>query len=143
MVSAFARPSDVVSQRVVNGRALSNWLYGSNANNDGAVINHSIVHPDYMETISENNFAALVSSLAGKPTPEAAFFNSDVVYDALVDLNFVAGSSYPPGPPIAAPGGTIFIPGGANIYYPQGNKLGNGASDAFCLDRRPGERLWL
>ena len=133
MVSAFARPSDVVSQRVVNGRALSHWLYGSNANNDGTVINHSIVHPDYMETISENNYAALVSSLAGRPTPEAAFFNSDVVYDALVDLNFVAGSSYPPGPPIAAPGGTIFIPGGANIYYPQGNSWGTARRMHFAL----------
>jgi hypothetical protein len=134
MVSAFARPANVGSGTIVNGRSLAHWLYGSNANNDGTVINHDILHPDYMTTMSENHHAGLVNSLAGKPTPTAAFVGSDVTYDGLVDLNFVAGSAYPPGPAIAAPGGTIYRDGSSSIYYPQGNDWGTARRMHFALN---------
>ena len=133
MVSSFATPSDLTNPELINGTSVANWLNGSNANNDGTLINHSRVHPDYMSTISLVNFAGLAVGLAGKPVPDAAFFNSDLVYDALVDLPFAAGTSYPPGGLIAAPGGTIYIDDSSNIYYPQGNDWGTGRRMHFAL----------
>jgi hypothetical protein len=134
MVSAFSRPAEISGTTVVNGRSLAHWLYGSNANNDGTVINHNRLHPDYMTTISQNNYSALVNSLAGTQTPQAALFNCDIVYDALVDLNFVAGSIYPPGGAIAAPGGTIYRDASSDIYYPQGNDWGTRRRMHFALN---------
>ena len=133
MVSSFAAPRDLGSQTVINGTSAANWLNGSNANDDGVVINHSRVHPDYMSTISLVNFAGLANGLAGRPVPDAAFFNSDLVYDALVDLPFTAGSSYPGGGMVASPGGTIYIDGSPHIYYPQGNDWGTGRRMHFAL----------
>jgi hypothetical protein len=133
MVSSFATPRDLTNPELVNGTSVANWLNGSNANDDGALINHSRVHPDYMSTISLMNFAGLANGLAGKPAPDAAFYNSDLVYDALVDLPFAAGTSYPPGGLIAAPGGTIYIDNSPNIYYPQGNDWGTGRRMHFAL----------
>jgi hypothetical protein len=133
MVSSFATSSDLTNPELINGTSAANWLNGSNANMDGVVINHSRVHPDYMSTISLVNFAGLANGLAGKPAPDAAFYNSDLVYDALADLPFAAGSSYPPGGPIAAPGGTVYIDDSSNIYYPQGNPWGTGRRMHFAL----------
>jgi hypothetical protein len=133
MLSAFARPADTGSATVINGRSMASWLYGSNANDDGVVINHNILHPDYMTTVSTNAFCALTSSLAGRPTPAAAFVNSDKVYRALVDLNFTPGSAYPPGPALAAPGGTIYRVGSPDIYYPQGDDWGTARRAHFAL----------
>ncbi|MEU4237521.1 hypothetical protein [Actinoplanes sp. NPDC026619] len=124
MVSAFARPTDLTSSKVLHGKPVSAWLGGSNANDDGFVINHNIVHPDYSTTVSENLHSAIVYSLADRATPQAALFNADVVYQALVDHKWTAGSAYPPGPAVAAPGGTVYVRGSADLYYPQGNDWG-------------------
>jgi hypothetical protein len=124
MISAFARPSDVTSSTVVSGRPLRDWLRGSNIEQDGVVVNHRRAHPDYSTTVSENIQAALVYSLAGQPTPRAALWNADVVYDALVDRIWVAGTTYPPGGTVQAPGGTVYVRGSEHIYYPQGNDWG-------------------
>jgi hypothetical protein len=123
-ISAFSRPSDVTSNIRIHERPLSDWLNGSNINQDGVIINHNLLHPDYMATVVQNAQAAIVAGLVRKSTPKAATFNADVVYDALVDLNFTAGSAYPPGPNLAAPGGNIFRTSSSNIYYPQGNDWG-------------------
>jgi hypothetical protein len=133
MVSSFATPADLANQEIVNGTSVANWLNGSNANDDGVVINHGRVHPDYMSTISLIDFAGLADGLAGKPALDAAFYNSDLVYDALVDLGFSAGTAYPPGGAIAAPGGTVYIGNSSNIYYPQGNDWGTGRRMHFAL----------
>jgi hypothetical protein len=133
MVSSYALPSDVQSSVIVNGRSVADWLYGSNANQDGTVVNHSIIHPDYMSTISEDSFAALTSSLAHKSTPTAAFFNSSQVYASLTDLPFTAGALTADGGTIFAPGGTIYIPGSSNIYYPQGDDWGTARRMQFAL----------
>jgi hypothetical protein len=117
MISAYSRPSDTTSTRVLHGKTVADWLHGSNANEDGTVVNHSIIHPDYMNSITQLLNAPLLYTLAGKHTPEAALFNADIVYDSLVDLNFAS-------PPYASPGGTIYIDGSANAYYPQGNDWG-------------------
>jgi hypothetical protein len=124
MISAFARPSDVTSSTVVSGRPLRDWLRGSNIEQDGVVVNHRRAHPDYSTTVSENIQAALIYSLAGQPTPRAALWNADVVYDALVDRTWVAGTTYPPGGTVLAPGGTVYVRGTEHMYYPQGNDWG-------------------
>ncbi|MDI3418742.1 NEW3 domain-containing protein [Streptomyces luteolus] len=117
MIAAYARPTDTDSDQVLNGRKLSDLLDGSNIENNGTVVNHGFLHPIYMLAFSESVNAALTSSLAGTPTPEAAVHNIDVVYDALVDREFTT-------PTYREPGGTIYRPGSADIYYPEGNDWG-------------------
>ncbi|WP_412538784.1 hypothetical protein R8Z50_23370 [Longispora sp. K20-0274] len=128
-LSATARPQDVASTTVVNGRTLDTWLNGSNVNSDGTVVNHDRIHPDYSEAIAMTTHAGLVYSMTRTPTPRAAMFNADVVYDALVDEEHVAGTNpYSADPKItytvAAPGGTIYEDGTADIYYPHPNDWG-------------------
>lgn len=123
-ISAFSRPADLTDSTVVNGRPVSQWLRGSNVNDDGFVINHGFVHPDYSTTVAENVHAALAHSMAGQPTPRAAFWGADIVYAALVDHQWQAGSSYPPGGAVDPPGGTVYVDGSEHIYYPQGNDWG-------------------
>ncbi len=123
-VSAFSRPADLADTTVLNGRQVRSWLNGSNINDDGVVINHGFAHPDYSTTVNANVYAALAHSMAGQPTERAAFFNADRVYDALVDKQWVAGSTYPPRGAVLAPGGTVYVRGSQHLYYPQGNDWG-------------------
>jgi hypothetical protein len=97
---------------------------GSNANDDGVLVNHGFVHPDYSTNVAENIHAALSASLAGQATPRAALWGADVTYDALVDHVWIAGGTYPPKGPVQAPGGTVYIDGSPRLYYPQGNDWG-------------------
>ncbi|MDI1336660.1 MAG: glycoside hydrolase family 43 protein [Lacunisphaera sp.] len=125
MVSTYARPSDVTRPDVINGKPLATWLHGSNSNEDGSLVNHHLIHPDYMVAgLIEYNPAPLFA-LARQPVPAAAFFNVDRTYAALTDLAFTPGPT--PGDGAAAnlpPGGTIYRPGSAELYYPQGNDWG-------------------
>ena len=124
-LSSYAQPSDLNSADLLHGRPVRDWLYGSNAYDDGIVINHKIVHPDYMAAIEHHLEGAIVSSLARNPTPAAALYNTDATYKALVDLNFPEGSSYPDTSVSArAPGGTMYVDGSSALYYPQGNGWG-------------------
>src|ERR1019366_4497434 len=129
-VSTYARPSDVTRTNLYHGRTLASWLNGSNANEDGTVINHSIVHPDYTAAGLSQMQPAYHYLLAGRSVPLAGFFNLDVAYHAMVDLIFVAGTTpYPVGGSILAPGGFIYVrdasgqPTG-DLYFPQGNDWG-------------------
>ena len=127
MVSAYSRPSDLTNQTVVNGKPVAQWLHGSNIFEDGTLVNHGIIHPDYFTSIANDAGAPLAYGLAGLPTPTAAFHNADVVYDALVNHEFSS-------PPYAAPGGTIYVHGpSADIYYPQGNDWGTSRQMHFLL----------
>ena len=138
MISAAARPSDLTNDTVYHGKPISEWINGYNINEDGTVINHGFIHPDYMEFIVFNNTAAITATLANQPTPKAAFFNSDIVYKAFVDLSFES-------PPYEEPGGTIYIEDSSDIYFPQGNDWGYGRrmnfatidafADAFGYDK--------
>lgn len=119
MVTSASTPLDSNNGMVVNGKAIKDWVKGSNINEDGTVINHGFIHPDYMEFIAFNNTSALQYTLANMATPEAAFFNSDLVYKGLVEKNFTS-------PPYELPGGTIYREGSSDIYFPQGNDWGTG-----------------
>lgn len=137
MIAAYARPQDLTNTETLHGRQVKDWLNGSNAYNDGIVVNHSIIHPDYMTSIGQVINAPFPYTLAGMATPKASLFNADHEYKALVDLNFR-------NPPFDAPGGTIYIDNSPDIYYPQGNDWGTRRrmnfamldvyADAFGLD---------
>lgn len=119
MLSAFSRPADIASTRQIHGKTLTEWLQGSNAGNDGTVVNHGRVHPDYFATITENVYGALLYTLAGLPVPQAALFNADVTYAALVNQPFA--------------GKTIYRDGSADVYYPEGTLWGTGRRMHFAL----------
>ncbi len=115
MVSAYSRPSDQTRETpTVDGKPPAAWLDGYNIREDGIVINHGLIHNDYMTAISHCQMQAfLLCSLARRPAPESADFNFEVVYRALVTHVFDS-------PPYEAPGGTMYIPGSPEQYYPQG-----------------------
>ncbi|MHA7139618.1 cell wall-binding repeat-containing protein [Rossellomorea arthrocnemi] len=117
MVSSAATPTDQNNTYVVNGKPVKDWINGSNINEDGTVVNHGFIHPDYMEFIAFNNTSGIHYTLAGMSTPEAAFYHSDLVYNAYIDLPFAS-------PPFEGPGGTIYKNDSSDIYYPQGNDWG-------------------
>jgi hypothetical protein len=130
-VGAFARPSDVSSAAMMRGRPLTDWLEGTNINNDGTLVNHSIYHPDYMTTVSENISGALVPALAGQPVPVNALHGTDIEYDALVDKPWSPPPAVPctGSPGYLAPGadnptGTMYVDGTDTVYYPEGNDWG-------------------
>lgn len=110
---AYARPADVGSRALVNGRPLGEWVGGSNVEPSGMVVNHGGVNPDYTTDLSL--WAAPVSALAGHGVPEAVLTNADVLYRALTTLRF-------PAPPYRAPGGTVYTRTG--LYYPAGVSWG-------------------
>jgi len=113
MISAFALEEDLKSGRVVDGKPVKDWLRGYNVRADGAVINHRIFHPDYMTCVNFNLHAHIVQSLAGQTVPEAADFRAEFVWRTLAAKKW-------PSPPYKPPGGTIYVPGQAEVYYPQG-----------------------
>ena len=116
-VSSYAHPGDVESDAVINGKPLREWLGGSNTEENYMVVNHNLVHPEYTSRTGLNLSNAAVLTLGGQPVPEGIFFNSDKVYRAVVEVEFAA-------PPYAAPGGTSYKPGTAEIYFPQGSDWG-------------------
>lgn len=103
MISAYATEHDVTSERMVDGKALSEWLRGPNAFPDYSVENHGFVHPIYMAAVSEMVRTAVLYRFAEEPVPEAATFNAEHVLDALIRLNlpdgnhfYVQGTDYDP-----------------------------------------------
>ncbi len=117
MVSAYATQSDLKNTSVVDGKPVKDWLQGFNASEDGSVVNHGFMHPDYMRCITLNLRAFVVQPLAGQTVPEAADFNTALVYRCFAARNW-------PSPPHAKPGGAIYVPGKARVYYPEGADWG-------------------
>jgi hypothetical protein len=119
MLSAFARPADLKSEKKYLGQPLSEWLKGSNIENDGTLINQGKLHPDYMTTVSFNINSALTFSLAKKTIPSYALFNANRIYQALVDGEFYGTKIYQ-------------LDSGA-ISYPNGNGWGSMRRMNFAL----------
>lgn len=115
MISACARQSDWQSnERIIEGKAVKDWLGGYNAREDGVVINHDLMHPDYMAAISMNFWGLTTHCLAGRRPSQAWDFNAKVVYRAFIEVDWKS-------PPYVEPGGPIYRDGEAKIYYPQGS----------------------
>jgi hypothetical protein len=114
MVSAYATEADrLCNSRAVDGRTVTQWLDGYNALPGGVVVNHGFEHPDYMAAETMNLWGYLTQSLAGRVVPEAAAFNGAMIYRTFVTYRW-------PSPPFEPPGGTIYVPGESNVYYPRG-----------------------
>lgn len=116
MLSVYARPSDVKRKDLMHGRAISEWLSGSNSEENGAVINHDIVHPDYIVAGLMEFSPAPLFLLAGQPVPRAAFFNVDQAYRALTEVEFSNRDG--------TVKSTIYRRGKAELFYPHGNDWG-------------------
>ena len=143
-IAAFARPGDLHTPRTVNGVRVDVRLPGTNANEDGTIINHGIVNPDYIQNVQHLWWAASLLRSGDRPVPEALFLNADIVYRALAVVDFAS-------PPYEAPGGTVYKPLG-QIYYPMGVSWGvrrpatfvgvDGFANAYAApDVRAGEFL--
>lgn len=93
-LSAYASPSDLTSRKRINGIRLRDFLNGSNMEEDGTIINHGIVHVDYMVAFMQNAINAIPYVLAGKKVPRASLFNGDRIYDALNNRSFDGHTMY-------------------------------------------------
>jgi len=126
MISAYACQEDMQSDVVLDNRPVKDWLDGYNARDDGTVVNHGFIHPDYMCCIIFSVQSYLTQSLAGQPVPEAADFRAVSVYGVFVTLNCTS-------PPYKEPGGTIYVPDRAEIYYPEGTDWFDGIISLYYL----------
>lgn len=124
-ISAYAAPSDIESKRKINGIRLNIFLQGSNLEENGAVVNHGIIHADYMCAIMHNTLNAWIFGLAGEKAPQASLMNGDKVYYALTEYPF-------------APGKTMYVKGEqgeatCRMFFPEGNDWGTGRQDGYWL----------
>ncbi|MGH3851763.1 MAG: hypothetical protein ACRDRT_19090, partial [Pseudonocardiaceae bacterium] len=127
-IAAWARPGDVNSTTRINGRPVADWIDGSNLNPDGTITNGEIdVHPFYMTALGASAFQVAAYALGGRDVPNSVRYNADVLYRAYVDREFSVADGYEP------PGGTIYVPGQANIYYPKGSNKQTNAYIAYAL----------
>lgn len=116
-IIAFSRPEDFKSKFSVNGYKLSN-LNGWNINSDGTVINHNIIHPDYMVAAASSLWGGAALMMHNKiSVPKAAFFNTQYLARALY-LNYYSPEKW------SKPGGYMYIPNSSEVYYPQTNDWG-------------------
>ena len=114
MLSSYATKEDGKSNNnVIDGRKVTDWLNGYNALAGGVVVNHDFIHPDYMVAISMNFWGLTTQSLATTPVTEAWDFNGSLVYNTCAEKRW-------PSPPYDQPGGTIYLAGRPDVYYPQG-----------------------
>ena len=118
MISAYSTPNDLLNTHVIGGKAVKDWLNGSNADNNGIAINHRRIHPDYMAVIAHLLNGAVQFAMAGETVPEETVFNADLIYQAYVDLEFDAEN-------YNAPGGSMYKARSPKIYYPMTNDYGD------------------
>jgi hypothetical protein len=133
LVASWARPADVTSTALVDGRSKQSWLAGSNVEPNGVVINHDRVAPDYSTTVYQSIDTLMMAALADKPAPEATVAGLAPVYRALLTVRYAV-------PPYLPPGGTVYRVPSATIYYPQGCDWGTGQQLPYALfDAQAGE----
>lgn len=123
-ISAYATPSDRYKKKKINGIRLNEFLQGSNLEEDGTVINHGIVHVDYMVAVVQNVMNILPYSIIGKAAPKASLFNAKRIYEALNQLPF--------------DGQTMYVRdenGGPTprVFFPEGNDWGTGNQVNYWL----------
>ncbi len=123
-VAAYSVKADTTSATVVNGVPLDQRVQGYNAFDDGTVVNHDIIHPDYAAAVQLLWLAADFDRLAGRSVPEAMFHDGGLVYSSLSTTVFTAGQTSRAGGLITSPGGTVYKRGTPAIYYPQGDDWG-------------------
>ncbi len=96
IITSFATPEDCKSDRVVDGKPLTDWLKGPNIHSDFTAENHGFFHPDY--TVSY--YLAIESwpfyKLAGIAPPDALLYNVPGMHDILTFLTLPNGWTYYP-----------------------------------------------
>jgi hypothetical protein len=123
-VAAYSTPEDLTSTTLINGVSGQDRLQGYNAYPDGTVENHQGIHPDYAASIQLLWLTADFDRLARQTVPEAMFHHSGLVYSSLSTHEFEADDDSPAGGTYAEPGGTVYVPGTNDVYYPQGDDWG-------------------
>jgi hypothetical protein len=101
VISSYIRPSDIKSDRIIDGIQLSSFK-GANLYDDYTLENHRIVHPDYMGSFIQTAQLALDYVMRNKKVPDFVFFNTREIYEnlkwfALPDggLNYPSGQDWP------------------------------------------------
>ncbi len=134
LIASWARPADVTSSTTVDGKPLSSWLAGSNVNPDGVVINHTRIAPDYSTNVYQSVDTLEMAVLGGRAAPQASLFGLGPVYAAMSTTNFTNPPYKIRTPQLDDPSaGTIYVPGSALIYYPQGCDWGTGQELPYAL----------
>jgi len=143
---SYARQSDLSSTKILNGIPVKNWIDGWNVYNDGTVINHKILSPEYMANIAIKLNGVQMSNLAGCTSPRTSVWNADVIYNSFIDVKYAS-------PPYEQPGGTVYTPKSYNIYFPEGNDWGtqrvsnylvmDGAAATMNFAPREEARAWM
>jgi hypothetical protein len=130
-IGAYATPRDLADHRPIRGRPLTDWLAGTNAEDDGGFVNHDRYHPDYVATITEMMAGGLVAALAGEPIPLEAIRGAGLEYRSLIERAWWPAPERPcpDGPAFVRPGpdnprGTVYVPSSGAIHYPQGTDWG-------------------
>lgn len=115
LVSAYSLEANMKDNEIlIDGQTPEYWLDGYNVREDGIVINHNLLHNDYMASIAHLQMSGYhVFSLAQQSVPEALDFNFSLIYKTLTTKQFDA-------PPHKSPGGTMYIPDSPEQYYPEG-----------------------
>lgn len=126
LVGSYTRPSDLRRRDTIDGLALSDWVGGYNIAEAGYVYNHGLVHPDYVASVELALWNYLPVSLAGQRPSEAFGWNADVAYRCLQSCPWES-------PPYASPGGTMYRPGEALVYYPDGTDWSPNRVDNFLI----------
>lgn len=139
MVGA-AHPDDLADGTIVHGQPVLDWCAsGWNVQPDYTVINHGIVHPDYMQCVSLGLQSAVTYALCGRPAPVGLAWNAQRIYRAYQCVTYA--------------GRTMYEQGNPRLYYPQGGDWGtrrpagyaclDTMMDALCLDDDPWNGLPL
>lgn len=115
LISAYSVKEDMNKTKpILDGKSPKEWLEGYNVREDGIVINHNILHNDYMVSIAHLQMSGFVIfSLAQKAVPQTLDYNFGLIYKTLVSKEFKS-------PPYKSPGGTMYIKGSPEQYYPEG-----------------------
>jgi hypothetical protein len=125
-VATCCRQSDLSNATMVDGKPVKDWLGGYNVFNDGILVNHGLVHPDYITCDQFRHSSMIDVSLAGQYITQSMTFNADLAYRALTEVQLTPGTNPYGTGSLRQPGGTLYrrTSGGGYdpaIYYPNGN----------------------
>lgn len=82
-MSSFLRPSDATSDKIVDGKPVSEQFGGANIYDDYTLENHGIVHPEYMKCFTISLGCTLDYILSARKAPDALLYNAAGIYENL------------------------------------------------------------
>ena len=141
-MSSYSNSTDITKTTLVDGKPVKDWVHGYNTFDDGVLVNHDIIHPDYfVSAVYTQTSSIVVESLAGQFIPQSTVYNLDKAYGGLTKVTFAQNADVTyetPTKPVVGPlyGQTIYQRTAddgysGNIYYPQGTDWTYKVTDAF------------